>query len=173
MQGAETVLSVIRDLLYHPKMITGEPVTGKLVRRVRERVDGKGPEPRVPRLRPISLGRAAWGKRPGEIQETRPMPTLTDNDHETRIEERPGWSQKLLAQCAAGGAHRVGGGQRDRAGTPPGSWTSPRAARCGCWAWLMAALGLCWPTGWPAVRIGGPVRHRYAGPVSGLLDRVG
>ena len=30
MQGAETVLSVIRDLLYHPKMITGEPVTGKL-----------------------------------------------------------------------------------------------------------------------------------------------
>jgi hypothetical protein len=56
MQGAETVLSVIRDLLYHPKMITGEPVTGKLVRRVRERADGKGPEPRVPRRRPISLG---------------------------------------------------------------------------------------------------------------------
>jgi hypothetical protein len=56
MQGAETVLSVIRDLLYHPKMITGEPVTGKLVRRVRERADGKGPEPRAPRRRPISLG---------------------------------------------------------------------------------------------------------------------
>jgi hypothetical protein len=31
MQKTETVLSVIRD---HPKMITGEPVTGKLVRRV-------------------------------------------------------------------------------------------------------------------------------------------
>ena len=40
MQDAETVLSVIRD---HPKLITGEPVTGKLVRRVREGADGKGP----------------------------------------------------------------------------------------------------------------------------------
>jgi hypothetical protein len=31
MQETETVLSIIRD---HPKTITGEPVTGKLVRRV-------------------------------------------------------------------------------------------------------------------------------------------
>jgi hypothetical protein len=43
-------------------MNTGEPVTGKLVRRVRERADGKGPEPRAPRRRPISLGGRPHGK---------------------------------------------------------------------------------------------------------------
>ena len=64
MQETETVLSVIRD---HPKLITGEPVTGKLVRRVREGADGKGPAPRAPRRRPTSLGK-------GE-QETRPIAT--------------------------------------------------------------------------------------------------
>jgi hypothetical protein len=53
MQGTETVLNVIRT--YHPKMITGEPVTGKLVRRVREGADGKGPVQRAPRRRPTSL----------------------------------------------------------------------------------------------------------------------
>ena len=52
MQETETVLSVIRD---HPKVITGEPVMGKPIRRVREGADGKGPEPRAPRRRPISL----------------------------------------------------------------------------------------------------------------------
>jgi hypothetical protein len=52
MQKTETVLSVIRD---HPKMITGEPVTGKLVRRVREGADGKGPVLRAPHRRPTSL----------------------------------------------------------------------------------------------------------------------
>ena len=62
MQETETVLSVIRD---HPKMITGEPVTGKLVRRVREGADGKGPEPRAPRRRPTSLGGGLRGKGPG------------------------------------------------------------------------------------------------------------
>jgi hypothetical protein len=53
MQATETVLSVIRD---HPKMVTGEPVTGKLVRRVREGADGKGPVLRAPHRRPTSLG---------------------------------------------------------------------------------------------------------------------
>ena len=54
MQEAETVLSVIRGT-YHPKLITGEPVTGKLVRRVREGADGKGPILRAPHRRPTSL----------------------------------------------------------------------------------------------------------------------
>ncbi len=52
MQETETVLSVIRG---HPKLITGEPVTGKLVRRGREGADGKGPTPWAPRRRPPSL----------------------------------------------------------------------------------------------------------------------
>src|SRR6185312_712253 len=52
MQATETILSVIRD---HPKLITGEPVTGKLVRRVREGADGKGPVLRAPHRRPTSL----------------------------------------------------------------------------------------------------------------------
>ena len=59
MQATETILSVIRD---HPKLITGEPVTGKLVRRVREGADGKGPEPRAPRRRPTSLMRIFLGQ---------------------------------------------------------------------------------------------------------------
>ena len=62
MQDAETVLSVIRD---HPKLITGEPVTGKLVRRVREGADGKGPVLRAPHRRPTSLGGGLRGKGPG------------------------------------------------------------------------------------------------------------
>jgi hypothetical protein len=53
MRETETVLSVIRD---HPKTITGEPITGKLVRRVREGADGKGPVLRAPHRRPTSLG---------------------------------------------------------------------------------------------------------------------
>lgn len=52
MQETETVLNIIQD---HPKMVTGEPVTGKLVRRVREGADGKGPVFRAPRRRPTSL----------------------------------------------------------------------------------------------------------------------
>ena len=59
MQETETVLSVIRD---HPKTITGEPVTGKLVRRVREGADGKGPVLRAPHRRPTSLGRGSSGR---------------------------------------------------------------------------------------------------------------
>jgi hypothetical protein len=61
MQKTETVLSVIRD---HPKMITGEPVTGKLVRRVREGADGKGPALRAPHRRPTSLGKGPTEKDP-------------------------------------------------------------------------------------------------------------
>ena len=63
MQGAETVLGVIREhgrqglpLGTTRKMITGEPDAGKLACPVRERADGKGPEPRAPRRRPTSLG---------------------------------------------------------------------------------------------------------------------
>ena len=37
-------------------MNTGEPDAGKLACPVRERADGKGPEPRAPRRRPISRG---------------------------------------------------------------------------------------------------------------------
>ena len=36
-------------------MNTGEPDAGKLACPVREKADGKGPEPRAPRRRPISL----------------------------------------------------------------------------------------------------------------------
>ncbi len=54
MQETETVLNIIRD---HPKMVTGEPVTGKLVRRVREGADGKGPVLWAPHRRPTSLGK--------------------------------------------------------------------------------------------------------------------
>ena len=61
MQETETVLSVIRD---HPKVITGEPVMGKPIRRVREGADGKGPEPRAPRRRPTSLGKGPTEKDP-------------------------------------------------------------------------------------------------------------
>jgi hypothetical protein len=68
MQKTETVLSVIRD---HPKTITGEPVTGKLVRRVREGADGKGPVLRAPHRRPTSLGGGPHGKGP-EITGTSP-----------------------------------------------------------------------------------------------------
>jgi predicted transposase YbfD/YdcC len=45
-------------------MNTGEPDAGKLACPVRERADGKGPEPRVPRRRPISLGGRPRGKGP-------------------------------------------------------------------------------------------------------------
>jgi hypothetical protein len=58
MRETETVLSVIRD---HPKTITGEPVTGKLVRRVREGADGKGLALRAPHRRPTSLEAAGAG----------------------------------------------------------------------------------------------------------------
>jgi hypothetical protein len=56
MQATETVLSVIREPITR-KVITGEPVMGKLIRRVREGADGKGPALRAPRRRPTSLGR--------------------------------------------------------------------------------------------------------------------
>jgi hypothetical protein len=56
MQETETVLSVIREPITR-KVITGEPVTGKLVWRVREGADGKGPVLRAPRRRPTSLGK--------------------------------------------------------------------------------------------------------------------
>jgi hypothetical protein len=54
MQATETVLSVIREPITR-KVITGEPVMGKLIRRVREGADGKGPVLRAPRRRPTSL----------------------------------------------------------------------------------------------------------------------
>jgi hypothetical protein len=54
MQATETVLSVIREPITR-KVITGEPVMGKLIRRVREGADGKGPVFRAPRRRPTSL----------------------------------------------------------------------------------------------------------------------
>jgi len=56
MQATESVLSVIREPITR-KVITGEPVMGKLIRRVREGADGKGPVFRAPRRRPTSLGR--------------------------------------------------------------------------------------------------------------------
>ena len=59
MQKTETVLSVIREPITR-KVITGEPVMGKLIRRVREGADGKGPVLRAPRRRPTSLD----GRRP-------------------------------------------------------------------------------------------------------------
>jgi hypothetical protein len=68
MQETETVLSVIRD---HPKTITGEPVTGKLVRRVREGADGKGPVLRAPHRRPTSLGGSPRGCRQENPSATR------------------------------------------------------------------------------------------------------
>ena len=55
MQATETALSVIREPITR-KVITGEPVMGKLIRRVREGADGKGPVLRAPRRRPTSLG---------------------------------------------------------------------------------------------------------------------
>jgi hypothetical protein len=54
MQETETVLSVIREPITR-KVITGEPVMGKLIRRVREGADGKGPVLQAPRRRPTSL----------------------------------------------------------------------------------------------------------------------
>jgi hypothetical protein len=45
-------------------MNTGEPDAGKLACPVREKADGKGPEPRAPRRRPISLGGRLRGKGP-------------------------------------------------------------------------------------------------------------
>jgi hypothetical protein len=61
MRETETVLSVIREPITR-KVITGEPVMGKLIRRVREGADGKGPESRAPRRRPTSLGGRPHGK---------------------------------------------------------------------------------------------------------------
>jgi hypothetical protein len=63
MQETETVLSVIREPITR-KVITGEPVTGKLVWRVREGADGKGPVLRAPRRRPTSLGKGPTEKDP-------------------------------------------------------------------------------------------------------------
>jgi len=60
MQATETVLSVIREPITR-KVITGEPVMGKLIRRVREGADGKGPVFRAPRRRPTSLEVAGAG----------------------------------------------------------------------------------------------------------------
>jgi hypothetical protein len=61
-------------------MNTGEPVTGKLVRRVREGADGKGPEPRAPRRRPTSLGGRLHGKgpHPHGIRDLAVQPTLLE-----------------------------------------------------------------------------------------------
>jgi hypothetical protein len=63
MQETETVLSIIREPTTR-KMVTGEPVTGKLVRRVREGADGKGPALRAPHRRPTSLGKGPTEKDP-------------------------------------------------------------------------------------------------------------
>jgi hypothetical protein len=67
MQATETVLSVIREPITR-KVITGEPVMGKLIRRVREGADEKGPVFRAPRRRPTSLGGRLHGKGPSRIR---------------------------------------------------------------------------------------------------------
>jgi hypothetical protein len=73
MQETETVLSVIRESITR-KVITGEPVMGKPIRRVREGADGKGPALRAPRRRPTSLdGREL------ETRHHRPWPPQWDN----------------------------------------------------------------------------------------------
>ena len=77
MQETETVLSVIREPITR-KVITGEPVMGKPIRRVREGADGKGSVLRAPRRRPTSLGGRLHGKgpHPHGIRDLAVQPTL-------------------------------------------------------------------------------------------------
>jgi hypothetical protein len=99
MQETETVLSVIRD---HPKLITGEPVMGKPIRRVREGADGKGPVLRAPHRRPTSLGKGPTEKDPNHGHLAGGLFHLTGGS----------WKRDIT-----GHGHRSGTALRETAGT--------------------------------------------------------
>jgi hypothetical protein len=86
MQETETVLSVIREPITR-KVITGEPVMGKLIRRVREGADGKGPVLRAPRRRPTSLDGGDWKR--GTRPRTRRRTALWETQDHQRLRDLP------------------------------------------------------------------------------------